>query len=130
MENKINYLTKTPVLEQELDNLEEQLEAEFFSDNNPHVEISEVRNFAYGDVLNITTLISYLKLLKNEGATHVEIDYHPDHRTYNFTASKFRISTQEEIDGYNEKKKKYDKITLEMQEYQSKIETLRLELFK
>lgn len=130
-EEYLNYLTKTPVSQHEVTELDFDLKDEFFpKSKKSYVEISNVRNYAYGDVINLDVLISKLQEMKEEGATHVEIEHNQDHLGYEFIASKFHISTQEEIDEFKERKAYCDKITLEIQEYQSKIEALKIKLFK
>lgn len=131
MKDNLNYLTKTFIQTYETDELDFILMDEFFpKSKNSCVQIVKDRNYSRNSVINIDNLITMLREIKKEGATHVEIEHNPDHYSYEFSAMTFKPSTQEEIDEYKEKKKDLDKISLEIQEHQSKIDSLRKELLK
>jgi len=89
------------------------------------IEIKMVNGGSDGYPIKIDRMIELLKAMKENGSTHVELDYHCDHIGYVVSGYEMRPSTQEEIAAYEDKslskKKKDDKIA----ELYAEIQRLR-----
>lgn len=99
MDNK--YLQKIHIKEDSIDELDFVLQDEFETDPNDRLHFIEVgKGSVYTHVINIDTFVKMLQDLKDQGATHIEMDYHEDHIGYDISAFEIRLSTEEEILSY------------------------------
>ena len=115
------YINKTLIRENSIDELHWVLNQEFGNDDfESDLVIIENGNYDLDShIINIDTMISELQKLKNEGATHVAIDYHYDHIGYDIAGFLVRESTEEEITDYISKKE------TKKQKEQKRLELLR-----
>jgi hypothetical protein len=85
------------------------LHEEFGFDYDVHEDFVEIGDGKRGDAdaypIKIDRMISILQQMKDEGATHVEIDYHTDHIGYDMTGWSIRLANKEEIDVVEGKEK-------------------------
>jgi predicted butyrate kinase (DUF1464 family) len=105
---EIMYITKEVIGDVEHSEIDFLIRDDFgFDYENDQVLVEiEVGN---GDVRNepisIDTLIESLQELKQKGSTHVALNYHTDHIGYEMTGYKIYLSTEEQINSYEEKLK-------------------------
>jgi hypothetical protein len=123
------YVTKTLIGNDNQSELDFVLYDEFgFSYNDisdRFVEIEKVKGYyANSTPIKIDDMISILQSLKQKGSTHVQIEDHCDHHGYDISGFEIRLSTNEEIEDYESKRKiereKNEKIKL-LQEEINKI---------
>jgi hypothetical protein len=85
------------------------LHEEFGFDYDVHEDFVEIGDGKTGDAdaypIKIDRMISILQQMKDEGSTHVEIDYHTDHIGYDMTGWSIRLANNEEIDEVERKEK-------------------------
>ena len=105
---EIMYITKEVIGDVEHSEIDFLIRDEFGFDYENHQELVEIE-VGNGDVrnepINIDTLIESLQGLKEKGSTHVSLDYHCDHIGYEMTGYKIYLSTEEQINVYEEKLK-------------------------
>lgn len=107
MEENI-YITKEVIGDVDHSELDFILHSEFGFDYETYDDLVEIE-VGNGDVrnepINIDTLIETLQELKQKGSTHVALHYHIDHIGYEMTGYKIYLSTEEQINTYEEKLK-------------------------
>lgn len=83
--------------------------------------------------IKIERLIDHLNSIKDNGATHVSIDYHVDHIGYIINGFDIRLMTTDEVNEYTNKHQEVKSIEEEYiegmrkikEEYQSKLNSLK-----
>lgn len=125
--NKTLYLDKRLVTEHQTDELWSQL----LEDTHAHIHTFQ-ENFGYADaeVIAIDKLIEHLQAEKAKGATHVEIEYHCDHRYYLIDSYTIGLASQEKIDEFRAKNRE-NKISakkIELKRLENQIEQIKKEL--
>jgi hypothetical protein len=105
---EIMYITKEVIEDVEHSEIDFLIHEEFGFDYENEQELVEIE-VGNGDVRNepisIDTLIESLQELKQKGSTHVALNYHTDHIGYEMTGYKIYLSTEEQINSYEEKLK-------------------------
>lgn len=122
-EKDINtYVTKKLVGDESFSELDFTLQEEFGFDydDGGDFQTIEIGNGNTDDAFPILldTLIGTLQEMKENGATHVEIEHHVDHIGYDISAYNIRKSTAEEIAALHtntEKNKKIAELYAEIQ---------------
>jgi len=111
------YVTKILNFDKEFSEIDFDLYDEFGFDMDKFEDFIEIKmgnGGSDGYPIKIDRMIELLKAMKENGSTHVELDYHCDHIGYVVSGYEMRPSTQEEIAAYEDKslskKKKDDKI--------------------
>ena len=79
-----------------------------------------------GHPINIDRLINTLQGLKENGATHVQMEYHCDHISYPIQGYKLSVSTEEEVSNHMKKEEevKLKRIQEQKQKLEKEIERL------
>ena len=107
MEEKM-YITKEVIKDIEHSDINILIQSEFGYDYENDLELVEIE-IGNGDVTNepisIDLMIKTFQELKEQGSTHVSLDYHCDHIGYEMTGYKIYLSTEEQINEYEEKQK-------------------------
>ena len=128
MEYKKLYVTKRYIDEVEDTELDFVLQDEFGINNSgvdvpTYIEFIENEQDDYeldGHPINIDRLINTLQGLKENGATHVQMEYHCDHISYPIQGYKLSVSTEEEVSNHM---KKEEEVKLKrIQEQKQKLE--------
>jgi hypothetical protein len=105
---EIMYITKEVIGDVEHSEIDFLIRDDFGFDYENDQELVEIE-VGNGDVrnepINIDTLIESLQELKQKGSTHVALNYHTDHIGYEMTGYKIYLSTEEQINSYEEKLK-------------------------
>ena len=105
---EIMYITKEVIEDVEHSEIDFLIRDDFGFDYENDQELVEIE-VGNGDVRNepisIDTLIESLQELKQKGSTHVALNYHTDHIGYEMTGYKIYLSTEEQINSYEEKLK-------------------------
>jgi hypothetical protein len=105
---EIMYITKEVIGDVEHSEIDFLIRDDFGFDYENDQELVEIE-VGNGDVRNepisIDTLIESLQELKQKGSTHVALNYHTDHIGYEMTGYKIYLSTEEQINSYEEKLK-------------------------
>jgi hypothetical protein len=105
MEEKM-YITKEVINDVEHSELDFILHSEFGFDYDTHSDFIELLK-GNGDVTNepisIDLMVKTLQELKEQGSTHVSLDYHCDHIGYEMTGYKIYHSTADQIKAYEDK---------------------------
>jgi hypothetical protein len=100
------YITKEVIGDVEHSEIDFLIRDDFGFDYENDQELVEIE-VGNGDVRNepisIDTLIESLQELKQKGSTHVALNYHTDHIGYEMTGYKIYLSTEEQINTYEEK---------------------------
>lgn len=125
MEKK--YLQKIHIQDHSIDELDFVLHDEFGidTDNNQKFEIIEVGNSsAYGYIVNIDMFMERLQKMKDQGATHIEMDYHEDHIGYDISAFEVRPSTKEEIESFENAKRAKEEVDRKRADLQRQLREL------
>jgi hypothetical protein len=108
MDEEIMYITKEVIEDVEHSEIDFLIRDDFGFDYENDQELVEIE-VGNGDVRNepisIDTLIESLQELKQKGSTHVALNYHTDHIGYEMTGYKIYLSTEEQINSYEEKLK-------------------------
>ena len=103
---EIMYITKEVIGDVEHSEIDFLIRDDFGFDYENDQELVEIE-VGNGDVRNepisIDTLIESLQELKQKGSTHVALNYHTDHIGYEMTGYKIYLSTEEQINTYEEK---------------------------
>jgi hypothetical protein len=103
---EIMYITKEVIGDVEHSEIDFLIRDDFGFDYENDQELVEIE-VGNGDVRNepisIDTLIESLQELKQKGSTHVALNYHTDHIGYEMTGYKIYLSTEEQINAYEEK---------------------------
>ena len=102
------YITKEVIGDVEHSEIDFLIQEEFGYDYENYQELVEIE-VGNGDVRNepisIDLMVKTLQELKEKGSTHVSLDYHCDHIGYEMTGYKIYLSTEEQINTYEEKLK-------------------------
>lgn len=102
------YITKEVIDDVEHSEIDFLIRDDFGFDYETYDDLVEIE-VGNGDVrnepINIDTLIETLQELKQKGSTHVALHYHIDHIGYEMTGYKIYLSTEEQINTYEEKLK-------------------------
>lgn len=102
------YITKEVIGDVEHSEIDFLIRDDFGFDYETYDDLVEIE-VGNGDVrnepINIDTLIETLQELKQKGSTHVALHYHIDHIGYEMTGYKIYLSTEEQINTYEEKLK-------------------------
>lgn len=105
---EIMYITKEVIGDVEHSEIDFLIQEEFGYDYENYQELVEIE-VGNGDVRNepisIDLMVKTLQELKEKGSTHVSLDYHCDHIGYEMTGYKIYLSTEEQINTYEEKLK-------------------------
>ena len=89
------YLQKIHIKDDSIDELDFILQDEFETDPNDSLQFSrDDKGSVYTHVINIDTFMKMLKDLKDQGATHIEMDYHEFLRVYKFVGFTCRLQSQ------------------------------------
>lgn len=102
------YIKKKHVMDMDVSEIDFDLQEEFGFDSEVHkdfVELQEGHGNADAYPIKIDVMLEKLNTLKRLGATHIEIDYHCDHIGYEISGYLIRLSTQNEINEYENKLK-------------------------
>ena len=119
------YVTKTTRFKASQSELDFENREKFgWEDHDKHdfVEI-ETNPLTDAEPIEIDQLIAILNKAKSVGSTHVAIEYHCDHIGYDITGIEMRLSTEDEVLAYTEKKKAE-------QEKRRKLHDLRAQIAK
>ncbi len=86
-------------------------------------------NEGYGspdsESIPIDILIGKLQKMKDAGATHVELEYHQDHLTYEIAGYQYSLASQSQIDEYLKRKAENEVKEAKVKELQKQIQTIR-----
>ena len=94
-------------------------------DEQDYIEIPKNYEDDGQEPIDIDKILKILQHAKDRhGVTHVNIRYHEGHHGYYIDAFEMRESTQEEIEGYENKFKEIKKIDKELNELHDKMEKL------
>lgn len=104
MEDNLLYLKRTLVYENEISELDYELYDEFGFDSTTHsrgilIDTDDYDSNAYP--VSIDKLIEELTEMKQQGATHVEIQYHTDHIGYVFEGYTIKAMSDTDIEEHN-----------------------------
>jgi hypothetical protein len=106
MDEEIMYITKEVIEDVEHSEIDFLIRDEFGYDYENDQELVEIE-VGNGDVTNepisIDLMVKTLQELKEKGSTHVSLSYHTDHIGYEMTGYKIYLSTEEQINAYEEK---------------------------
>ena len=108
MDNKNIYITKILIDNDDQSELDFVLYDDFGFSYDTHDQFNEIekgRGYADATPIKIDDMIKILQGLKERGATHVQIEDHCDHQGYDISGFEIRLSSQEEIDEYDSKRK-------------------------
>ena len=109
MDNQNIYVTKTLIDNDNQSELDFVLYDDFGFSYDTHEQFNEIEKgkgyYADATPIKIDDMIKILQGLKERGATHVQIEDHCDHQGYDISGFEIRLSTQEEIDEYDSKRK-------------------------
>ena len=105
---EIMYITKEVIGDVEHSEIDFLIQEEFGYDYENYQELVEIE-VGNGDVRNepisIDLMVKTLQELKEKGSTHVALNYHTDHIGYEMTGYEIYLSTEEQINTYEEKLK-------------------------
>lgn len=79
-------------------------------------------------IININTLINSLETLRNEGSTHVAVDWHCDHLSYELYGYDVTYAGISHIEDYNNTIKDNEKRRKQISELQDRLKQLNNEL--
>jgi hypothetical protein len=100
------YITKEVIKDIEHSEIDYLIHEEFGYDYENDQELVEIK-IGNGEVTNapisIDLMIKTFQELKEQGATHVSLDYHCDHIGYEMTGYKIYHSTEDQIKAYEDK---------------------------
>jgi hypothetical protein len=100
------YITKEVIKDIEHSEIDYLIHEEFGYDYENDQELVEIE-IGNGEVTNapisIDLMIKTFQELKEQGATHVSLDYHCDHIGYEMTGYKIYHSTEDQIKAYEDK---------------------------
>ena len=100
------YITKEVIKDIEHSEIDYLIHEEFGYDYENDQELVEIE-IGNGEVTNapisIDLMIKTFQELKDQGATHVSLDYHCDHIGYEMTGYKIYHSTEDQIKAYEDK---------------------------
>ena len=109
MDNQNIYVTKTLIGNDNQSELDFVLYDDFGFSYDTHDQFNEIEKckgyYADATPIKIDDMIKILQSLKEKGATHVQLEDHCDHHGYDISSFEIRLSTQEEIDEYESKRK-------------------------
>lgn len=121
------YITKTLIKEESFSELDFELHDEFkfnYEDGGDFFTIENGQgNTGEAFPIKISTLIDTLQSMKENGATHVELEHHVDHIGYDISAFNIRKSTDEEVAVYENK-------SIKKAEKQQKLNELYIQINK
>lgn len=113
MEDNKMYITKEVIVNIEHSEIDFLIQDEFglnHEDEQDLIQLMVGNPDITNEPINIDLMIKTLQEMKEQGSTHVSLDYHIDHIGYEMTGYKIYHSTEEQIRDYEEKlKKKLDK---------------------
>jgi hypothetical protein len=121
------YVTKTIIKNESIEELDFVLYDEFgfdYENTDQFIEIQSKHGYANADPIKIDELISILQELKNNGATHIEIEANCDHHGYDMTSYKIELSSDDDIKEYEEKRNLEIQKRNKIKELQEQIKTL------
>jgi hypothetical protein len=131
MSNKNIYITQNYIDEIEIDDVNILLMAEFgfdYDDNEQFIITNEDNTYHESCIVNIDTLINSLKTLKKTGSTHVAVDWHCDHLSYELYGYKVNFAEDHEIEEYQIKKIENEEKRKQIAELQDRLRQLNNEL--
>lgn len=102
------YITKEVIENINHSEIDFLIKEEFGFDYETYYDLVELEignGYVNNAPINIDTLIDTLQELKQKWSTHVSLDYHCDHIGYEMTGYKIYLSTEEQINTYEEKLK-------------------------
>ena len=100
------YVTKEVTDDISFSEIDIDLKEEYgfdYEDESEYIEIKVGNPNVDTEPIKIDILIKALKRLKEDGSTHVSLDYHCDHIGYDITGYKIYLSTEEQIKAYEDK---------------------------
>jgi hypothetical protein len=100
------YVTKEVIDDISFSEIDIDLKEEYgfdYEDESEYIEIKVGNPNVDTEPIKIDILIKALKRLKEDGSTHVSLDYHCDHIGYDITGYKIYLSTEEQIKAYEDK---------------------------
>jgi hypothetical protein len=124
------YVTKTVKFEKSADELDfDNMDQFGWKDHDQHdfVEINNDMLSTDAEPIEIDRLIAILNEAKSKGSTHVAVEYHCDHIGYDIAGIEMRLSTQEEIDSFENKRKAAQDKRRQIHDLQAKIARLQNE---
>lgn len=129
MDNQNIYVTKTLIGNDNQSELDFVLYDDFgfsYDTNDQFVEIEKVKGY-YADAtpIKIDDMIKILQYLKDKGATHVQIEDHCDHQGYDISGFEIRLSTTDEVEDYENKRKLEIEKRNKIAELQKEIEKVK-----
>ena len=119
------YLQKIHIKDDSIDELDFILQDEFETDPDDSLQFSrDDKGSVYTHVINIDTFMKMLQDLKDQGATHIEMDYHEDHIGYDVSAFEVRLSTEEEIESFERARSEKQEIERKRADLQRQLREL------
>ena len=100
------YVTKEVTDDISFSEIDIDLKEEYgfdYEDESEYIEIKVGNPNVDTEPIKIDILIKALKRLKEDGSTHISLDYHCDHIGYDITGYKIYLSTEEQIKAYEDK---------------------------
>lgn len=122
------YITKKHISNKNQPELDFELQNEFgfsYDEYDEFVEIQKGHGSADSHPINIDKMIEILKSLKNEGCSHVQIEYHPDHIGYDISGFDLKLSNTDDIELYERKRLERKLKSQKISELQNQINELR-----
>lgn len=132
----VKYYTIKQVNQMESENVNNSLEpiAEFdYKNDDDCREITDKRyafEYSWTDdtrPISIAELRTLLDVAEEDGATHVQIAYHPDHQVYNIDGFNIYKSTEEEIAEADKADEDYDATSFDINVLEQEINKLKEE---
>lgn len=90
-----------PIIKINTDELDMMMIEDILGEVEDRNEIYKGNTMFLNDPIKIDTLRKYLDTLETNGANYVAINYHEDHREYEFDGLNVGIASQDDIDLYS-----------------------------
>jgi hypothetical protein len=122
------YITKKHINNKNQSELDFELQDEFgfnYDDYDEFVEIEKGHGSADSHPIKIDKMIEILQSLKNEGCSHVQIEYHCDHIGYDISGFEINLSNNDDIESYKRKQSERKFKNQKISELQKQINDLR-----
>ena len=140
MKSKTIYVTQIPTLKINIEDVDYELKQEFgvkygetFEDRGDEFIITNeqalLRSMSHdSEIVNIDTLINSLETLRKKGSTHVAVDWHCDHLSYELYGYKVNLAEDNAIEEYQDRQKSINDKRKRISELQSQIHQINSEL--
>jgi hypothetical protein len=125
------FVKKKLITDYQFSEIDFDLHEEFGFDDNVHDGFVEIGDGKHGSAdaypIKIDRMLGILQQMKNEGATHVELEYHIDHIGYNVTGWNIQLADKKEIDEVERKENAHREKMKKKKELLQQLEDLEAE---